>query len=137
MKLKKDSWFLRSYLGYSDWERPYTVCQLGWKIVSMTALYLFIAAFGLTLLSPILVGIYALILGLFTSRTFAEISQHPLMGTCLFGTAAFVALLGILSLANWAYERRPKFEPGPVRQFTKGIWALVKDKTCVMIEYKD
>lgn len=141
MKLTRNSWFLKSYLQYNEWERPYTVCQLGRRIVGMTVVWIVAALFVLAATVPLLAVIGGAAVVLFTDKVFGDVfnASNPL---ALF--AAMYLLVGVIvgiyagvnKIGSAVNSRRYRsYKAGPVRQFTRGIWSRIKDKTCVMIEY--
>lgn len=143
MNLSRNSWFLRSYLQCAPWQFPSTVCQLGRRIVAMTFVWLMASVFALLVVAPLLAVIAGLGVVLFTDKVFSDVfnETNPLISFA----AAYLLMSGVVG-ASLAYSGvRSKLrsrhysirEPGPVSQFTKGIWARIKDKTCVMINYKD
>lgn len=141
MKLTRNSWFLKSYLQYDEWERPYTVCQLGRRIVGMTVVWIVASLFALAATVPLLAVIAGGAVVLFTDKVLGDVfnASNPLVifaaAYLLFGVIAG-AFVGSNKIRDVVHRRhRRSYAAGPVRQFTRGVWSRIKDKTCIMIEY--
>jgi hypothetical protein len=140
MKLKKDSWFMKYYLMNKSWDVPHTVCQLAWQIFGMTLAWLFCAVVLTTLITPVVVILWTSAVATFTDTTWASLLLNQNVRLSLALTAVYLMLGVWIGYMNWRFKRRitmMRKPDGPVRQFAKGMWARIKDKTCVIIEYKD
>lgn len=155
MQFNSNSWFFRTYL--RNYMLPCTVCELLTTTFRATARYAAVIWFiTLLVLSPIMVG-------LIIFEVPMAVGFPPILKTVFTGIGFLEALFGIAfvvgylflkieayivektcdSWTDWGYVPKAR-TPGKVYNFfltlknlTKAVYARVKDKTCVMIEYKD
>lgn len=139
MKLNRNSWFYKYYLlGKQDepWEAPNTICHLARRVTGMTALWGGLAAWLVGAISG------AIMFGMIIFGSFVFDDQnvwHQFASIAAIVTTA-VGLMFLAVAGYGQYNERRMYkvrEPSKLSQFTSGIWARIKDKTCVLIEWED
>lgn len=160
MKIDKNGWFMRKYLGRVEgsWRVPLpdTVCDLTRLIAKRTFMWIFIALVVSFLTVSFFVGSFSWVM-MFLGKWNAEFfNTNGFFGTSLvvsafiWATGVLIAILTIheylntsgkyrraANLVNDTLNREPAAfrEPSKLSQWVSAIYARVKDKTCVIIQY--
>lgn len=161
MKLNPNSWFVRSYLGVkTDRALPRTICELVKVTITNTLMYIIAA----TLVGGWFAGLGTMIwAGVSDSVTMKDILYESSFLSASVGINVIVSVIvggGLVITAierykeyrskkryiKWANSGYPSIEENPslhprgpskVSQLIAGIWARIKDKTCVIITYEN
>lgn len=156
MELNPNSWFIRNYLQCKPYELPNTLCELVWETVIATIRWTLV--FGLVIFPIALILILGwglTIAAMFTDITMAYLFSwdNPWVHVMIIWAAIHIIVLIVVmhELSGKFFEMRrrraflkkyysgiPLEEPKPslYTQVVRGIWARIKDKTCVIITYK-
>ena len=167
LTLNFDTWFMRKFLGYSGRyaNPPKTICELGRVILGMTFLWLVGSTVALAVAALYLTGMFGTLYVLFSDATLAGFFDFAVKEVTWTGMAWLIFLLGNIGLFIAAVtfgikyakelneEKRdrimqanfektgvwemPKAAPTPIKEFFKGVWARIHDKTCTMIEWEN
>lgn len=146
MKINPDGWFVRNFLdipAHKNYMLPKTVCDLTKKIISSLFAWSVWISFLLLATALILSVIYAVLVkfGMSNFLNYNDKNLSTLFGFAL-GVVLAIIVVVVFALLIMAYEKiKQKIEdasyaePSPGAEYTRGLIARVKDKTCVMIDY--
>lgn len=159
MKLNYNSWFCNKFLMLhsNSYDFPQTICQLGRRIVMMTIMWFAIAICSLVVIAHYLGGLFGILYVLFTSATFNQvfpfhdnINGFMESGFIMFVCVNIIAavIFGAIGINSYMEGRKTRkyfnakmgnyTKPNtPVRDFVKGIWQRIHEKTCVIIEWEN
>lgn len=156
MELNLNSWFISKYLQCDERDAPRTICALVGATARSTLLYAFLTFLALAIIIPPLATIFNIGQAFITGQSFHEVFADESYANLFLGmTLAYCGIIFVFGathgvnkikdarrLAEW--QRRDSIErgeyvppqPSKVWQVVKGIYARIKDKTCVIITYK-
>lgn len=156
MELNAESWFIKKYLQCSPYSVPRTICDLASQTLISTLIWgIAVMLILVVVIPPLATAVNAVIAlvsgdwaGTFADDSYAHAGVRLTYMYALLGT-----VMGSIHLAKHIAEKRrqarwdrasaiergdwvPK-EPSKFVQIVKGLWARFKDKTCVIITYKN
>lgn len=105
MNLNPNSFFMKNFLMYGEYDLPRTICQLGRRIVTHSIIWTFLLAAALLVATSLVVSAYGLLVVAFSDATilswfgaiFGKDVQMTFYGTCLFISGMVLAAAAILA----------------------------------------